>query len=330
MMLSPWQQSREKEGERKETEGKESKKTNPVPNSVPELGRPMKREGRGRRREDQRREDKRRNADVCFHAAWPSNLLFSLHVATGLSLKLWCPGTRGATSVPLILFDLPIQTTVMTRDSSGGSAEALLPQPDLYILIIFTLLSISQLNQTRRTRLFLGLDCLLALYSMWTLPRVCVCVGDFSILFRFPCHVVHHLIVRRDRFWMRVPFFLHFNVPHRHRCLSLYMSCLFLIANFPSRTRRGTIIFVATHVCVSVWVCGRMRLCRVCTVCHSSGTWCHCCVDRYRCVTALELTDESTEPDPGIAFGCKPLTLTLLLGDVLYTLCILFFFFAPL
>lgn len=50
-------------------EGKESKKTNPVPNSVPELGRPMKREERGRRREDQRGEDKRRNADVCFHAA---------------------------------------------------------------------------------------------------------------------------------------------------------------------------------------------------------------------------------------------------------------------
>lgn len=29
------------------------------------------------------------------------------------------------------------------------------------------------------------------------------------------------------------------------------------------------------------------------------------CVARYQRVTALELTDESTEPDPGIAFGCK-------------------------
>lgn len=41
----------------------------------------IKREGRGRRREDQRR-DERRNADVYFHVASPSNLLSSLHVAT--------------------------------------------------------------------------------------------------------------------------------------------------------------------------------------------------------------------------------------------------------
>lgn len=70
--------------------------------------------------------------------------------------------------------------------------------------------------------------------------------------------------------------------------------------------------------CVCVCVDGRG--CMYC-MCFSFGTWCHRCVARYRRVTALELTDESTEPDPGIASGCKPLTLTLLLGDVLYTLC---------
>lgn len=42
----------------------------------------------------------------------------------------------------------------------------------------------------------------------------------------------------------------------------------------------------------------------------SLGTWCTCCVARYQCVTALELTDESTEPDPGIAFGCKQTSYT--------------------
>lgn len=48
-----------------------------------------------------------------------------------------------------------------------------------------------------------------------------------------------------------------------------------------------------------VWVC-------VCACMHFYfGTWCHCCVGRYKCVTALELTDKSTEPDPGITFGCN-------------------------
>lgn len=102
---------------------------------------------------------------------------------------------------------------------------------------------------------------------------------------------------------------------------------LFLIANFTPRIGRGTIICAGVLVCGCA--CGWMDMAveGICTVCFSFGTWCHRCVARYQCVTALELTDESTEPDPGIAFGCKPLTLTLLLGDVLYTLCILFLVF---
>lgn len=91
-------------------------------------------------------------------------------------------------------------------------------------------------------------------------------------------------------------------------------SHLFLIANFTSRNPAWDVEFVCVCVCVDG------RGCMYCT-CFSFGTWCHRCVARYQCVTALELTDESTEPDPGIASGCKPLTLTLLLGDVLYTLC---------
>lgn len=57
--------------------------------------------------------------------------------------------------------------------------------------------------------------------------------------------------------------------------------------------------FVSTRVWVSVDVV-------VLDVnCLSFGTWCHYCVARCQCVTALELTDESTEPETVIAFGCK-------------------------
>lgn len=48
--------------------------------------------------------DKGRDADVCFHVAWPSNLLSSLHVAADLSRWIHCAGaTWGPASVPLIL-----------------------------------------------------------------------------------------------------------------------------------------------------------------------------------------------------------------------------------
>lgn len=71
-----------RERRREERDGeKESKKTNPEPNPVPEEERrKTTTEGKGRGEEEGERTrgtDKRRNADVCFHVAWPSNLLSS-------------------------------------------------------------------------------------------------------------------------------------------------------------------------------------------------------------------------------------------------------------
>lgn len=45
--------------------------------------------------------------------------------------------------------------------------------------------------------------------------------------------------------------------------------------------------------------------CGLCMCVFYFGTGCHDDVARYQCVTALELTDESTEPDPAITRGCK-------------------------
>jgi len=80
-----------------------------------------------------------------------------------------------------------------------GSFEAIVTFPDPLILInpcinpcLPMSLSIPQLNPTGEdTHLSLWLARLLALYSMWTLPRVCFCVGDFSTCsdwFLVVCH----------------------------------------------------------------------------------------------------------------------------------------------
>lgn len=207
--------------------------------------------------------DERRNAEV-----WPSNLLSSLHVATDLSVfeSIMLGHQRLHINPTHPLFDLPIQTAITTCDDatktdSYGSAEALLPLPDLLIQIItcinklthFPLHPTSELHWKDK-RLFLWLDCLLSLYSMWTLPRVYVCVGDFSILFRlipplcdvscnwFECVCV---CVSFSTFQCAASILLF---------ESFYELCLFLIANFTSWIRRGT-IFMGTLVCVDGQSC---------------------------------------------------------------------------
>lgn len=81
---------------------------------------------------------------------------------------------------------------------------------------------------------------------------------------------------------------------------AFYERHLFVFANFTSRIQHETMTFVC--MCVEGYVCVGL-----CTVYLYFGTWCHCCLARYKCLTALELTDESTEPDPGVTSGCKPL-----------------------
>lgn len=142
-----------------------------------------KREGRGRRREAQKK---------CWCVfpceARRSDLLSSLstRLLISLSLNLYNAGAP----------DAPHQShssSVWFANSNGDydlwwRYEDLTARwkcrwhllnhliPIISCTKIQTFLSIPQMSQTRRSRIsFLWLDCLLALYSMWTLPRVYVC-----------------------------------------------------------------------------------------------------------------------------------------------------------
>lgn len=99
--------AKQREGRREERDGEKEVEENKSRTKSSAEGRKKRtertREGRGRRSEDQRT-DKRRNADVCFHVAWPSNLLSSLHVATDLSVfESILPGHHRLHIIPLIL-----------------------------------------------------------------------------------------------------------------------------------------------------------------------------------------------------------------------------------
>lgn len=82
--------------------------------------------------------------------------------------------------------------------------------------------------------------------------------------------------------------------------LSFYERHLFFIANFKLRIRRGTII-CSDIVCLWIdilyvfifWYLRSLLSCQV-PMCYCTGT-----------------IDESTEPDPGITFGCKQTSHTI-------------------
>ncbi|KAF3841055.1 hypothetical protein F7725_006917 [Dissostichus mawsoni] len=99
----PGAQPREREKRWRE---KEAKTTNPE--AEKETGRQR---GRERGKEDGEKTDERRNADVCFHVSSPSYLLSSLR-------KLRINSTHP-------LFDLPIQTAIMTCDDSSMEVQKL-------------------------------------------------------------------------------------------------------------------------------------------------------------------------------------------------------------
>lgn len=158
--------------------------------------------------------------------------LLSLHEATDLSVfeSASCRSTRRSASVPLILCLIcqfkrrlrPVMT--LRRLDSSVEVQTAPPQPPHPDYFLYK----NQLSSPSHNWVKLGGHA--SLFSDWIVcwhftqcelcqGCVCVCVGDFSILFGLvpSCRVCHPSPDVRCNWFERVcPLFLHFSVLHRH------------------------------------------------------------------------------------------------------------------
>lgn len=241
-----------------------------------------------------------------FNVTWSSDFLSSLWVATNFCLQpksteLWRQRLRMSPTHPLSCHGwTALKPALLLRWLTATWKFFFTFWPRLVLIIYFleklAHVSIPQLNQASKD----------ASSSKWIicwhfiqrelLPRVCFCVGDFSILLRQESWLCHPLLDVRSGLneCECAPLFLHFSKA-ASTCLFLFMEDYLLIAY--NNVFGNACVIVNGHNSLE---------CGLCMCVFYFGTWCHDDdVARYQCVTALELTDESTEPDPAITFGCK-------------------------